>query len=117
MDLHREATHSRRLTPFFLAECRRKTFACAYQSDKAFATFFDRPPCIPRCYADCKLPLNLADDQILLVDTLAALEQARSNLTEDGWNLNNEYRIVLAEFREEIIQYGPDFNIRPENAR
>ncbi|KAJ5213333.1 hypothetical protein N7449_000502 [Penicillium cf. viridicatum] len=108
LGLNREATNS--ATPFFLAECRRRTFARAYYLDKVFAAVFNRPPRIAARYADCKLPLDLSDDELF---TSEKLEQAKYNLTQDGWNTDGKYRAatwariryILAEFREETVEY------------
>ncbi|KAK3934599.1 hypothetical protein QBC46DRAFT_426569 [Diplogelasinospora grovesii] len=112
LGLHREATYSAETTPFFLAECRRKTFASAYHLDKVFAAVFDRPPRMPTRHADCKLPLDLSDDE-LFANAPEMLEQARSNLTPDGWNPDGGYRTttwariryILGVFQEETVEY------------
>ncbi|CAI7584241.1 unnamed protein product [Penicillium discolor] len=109
LGLNREATHS--ATPFFLAECRRRSFVRAYYLDKVFAAVFNRSPRITARHADCKLPLDLSDDEIFTSSD--KIEQAIGNLTQDGWNTDGKYRAatwariryILAEFREEIVEY------------
>lgn len=124
MGLHRETTHSYQMTPFFLAECRRKTFSSAYQLDKASATFFNRPPRIPKCYSDCKLPLDLADSQIL-AETPEIVLQAQNDLNDQGWSNNKVYssatwarmRFILGELREELLEYSFGGKVIPDNIR
>lgn len=109
LGLNREAIHS--ATPFFLAECRRRSFVRAYYLDKVFAAVFNRSPRITARHADCKLPLDLSDDEIFTSSD--KIEQAKANLTQDGWNTDRKYRAatwariryILAEFREEIVEY------------
>jgi hypothetical protein len=109
LGLNREATYQ--TTPFFLAECRRRTFARAYYLDKVFAAVFNRPPRITARHADCKLPLDLSDD--VLFQSVDQIEQAKSSLNSDGWNTDGQHRAatwariryILAEFREEIVEY------------
>lgn len=99
-------------TPFFLAECRRKTFVKVYYLDKIFATVFNRPPRISSRYADCELPLDISDEE-LFATTPETLSEIKDNLTHDGWNTDKNYRIatsvrlryILREFREEIVEY------------
>ncbi|KAJ6141208.1 hypothetical protein N7470_010104 [Penicillium chermesinum] len=71
-------------TPLFLTECRRKVFAKAYHTDKYLATLFDRPPRLLKRHADSKLPLDLADSEILA--SPSGIAKARSSLSPDGWN-------------------------------
>lgn len=109
LGLNREATHS--VTPFFLAECRRRSFVRAYYLDKVFAAVFNRPPRITARHADCNLPLDLSDDEIFTSSD--KIEQAKDRLTQNGWNTDGRYRAatwariryILAEFREEIVEY------------
>ncbi|KAJ6138290.1 hypothetical protein N7471_004776 [Penicillium samsonianum] len=109
LGLNREATYS--ATPFFLAECRRRSFVRAYYLDKVFAAVFNRPPRITARHADCNLPLDLSDNE--LFTSSDKIEQAKDNLTQDGWNTDEEYRTatwariryILAEFREETVEY------------
>lgn len=109
LGLNREATYS--TTPFFLAECRRRTFARAYYLDKVFAAVFNRPPRISARHADCKLPLDLSDNE--LFTSPDKLQDTKQNLTLDGWNTGGQHRIatwcriryILAEFREETVEY------------
>ncbi|KAJ5775870.1 uncharacterized protein N7511_000881 [Penicillium nucicola] len=109
LGLNREATYSD--TPFFLAQCRRRTFARAYYLDKVFAAVFNRPPRINSRHADCSLPLDLSDDE--LFTSSDQQEQAKCNLTQDGWNTDGKHRAatwvriryILAQFREETVEY------------
>ncbi|KAI1104014.1 hypothetical protein F4804DRAFT_342100 [Jackrogersella minutella] len=102
LGLHREATCSAATTPFFLAECRRKTFATAYHLDKIFVAFFNRPPRISARYMDCNPPLDLSEDE-LFSTTLGISETARNG----GCLITTWARIryILAGFSEEIIEY------------
>ncbi|RAL08021.1 uncharacterized protein BO97DRAFT_446425 [Aspergillus homomorphus CBS 101889] len=109
LGLNREATYS--ATPFFLAECRRRTFVRAYYLDKVFASVFNRPPRITARHADCSLPLDLSDE--VLFTSQEEIDQAKQKLTQDGWNTDGMHRIatwariryILAEFREETVEY------------
>ncbi|KAI1460131.1 hypothetical protein F4805DRAFT_418238 [Annulohypoxylon moriforme] len=112
LGLHRETTYSADTTPFFLAECRRKTFATAYHNDKFFVAVFNRPPRIPARYVDFKPPLDLSEDEIFATSP-EVLDKARSKLSPDGWGTDGGYRTttwarvryILAKFREEAIEY------------
>ncbi|EME48148.1 hypothetical protein DOTSEDRAFT_147401 [Dothistroma septosporum NZE10] len=107
---HREAKNTSK-TPFFLAECRRKAFVAAYQLDKFIATLLDLPPRILRRYSDCKMPLELTDEQLL--SDPEALAQARARLSPDGWSPDKQYipatwqrvRFQLGMLREDILEY------------
>lgn len=104
MDIHREAKVAAN-TPFWLAECRRKNWAgesdfikahallntviVIYHWDKVVATFFQRPPRLSKRFSDCKLPLDLRDSELL--GSPAALNEARSKLTSEGWNPEGAY--------------------------
>ncbi|KAI1645799.1 uncharacterized protein F4817DRAFT_162437 [Daldinia loculata] len=112
LGLHREALYSAETVPFFLSECRRKIFVTAYYIDKVFALVFNRPLRIPARHADCKLPLDLSEDE-LFATSPEVLEQARGKLSLDGWSTDGNYkattwvriRYILAGFREEIVEY------------
>lgn len=80
LGLNRETTYS--TIPFFLAECRRRTFARAYYLDKVFAAVFNRPPRISARHADCQLPLDLSDDE--LFTSPDRLQEINHKLTSDG---------------------------------
>ncbi|KAJ5308920.1 hypothetical protein N7508_004299 [Penicillium antarcticum] len=109
LGLNLEATYQ--ASPFFLAECRRRTFARAYFLDKVFAAVFNRPPRITARHADCNLPLDLSDDA--LFQSPDGIEQAKTKLDQGGWNTDGKHRAatwariryILAEFREEIVEY------------
>ncbi|KAJ6049103.1 uncharacterized protein N7446_011786 [Penicillium canescens] len=112
LGLNREATYSPERTPFFLAECRRRCFATEYYLEKMFGLVFNLPPRITSQYVDVKLPLDLSDDE-LFAQTSEELEEAKSRLTEDGWNTDGKLRAatwarlryILSQFREEIVEY------------
>jgi hypothetical protein len=107
LEAHREAALAN--VPFFLAECRRRIFAASYDWDKFLATLFGRPPRILRSYADCRLPLELTNDQ-LCSGGLSDEEQASFKLT-GGWATKNSpcsaayIRAIhiLSEFKEDAL--------------
>lgn len=109
--INRESTLTRN-APFFLAECRRRTFAAAFQIDKFIATLLDRPPRILRRYSDCSLPLDLTDEDLLAGPD--HLSDVCSALTEDGWSPRTQYtsatwqrlRFAAAAFRERILEFS-----------
>ncbi|KAJ9622714.1 hypothetical protein H2203_006365 [Taxawa tesnikishii (nom. ined.)] len=111
MGIHRESTYLSKV-PFFLAECRRRTFFATYRFDKYFSTTFDRPPRISMRWTDCRLPLDLADDE-LFADA-SELQQACLRLTPEGWNAEGQHtnvtwlriRHIIGIFREEIYEYS-----------
>lgn len=110
LGIHRESSHAGKI-PFFLSECRRRTFAAAYHIDKLVCTFFERPPRILRRFSDCKMPLDLLDDE-LLADSIKA-EQTGFQLDSEGWSPTARFasstwariRYVLGVFREEILEF------------
>lgn len=112
LGLHREATYSNSKVPLFVSEHRRRIFTSAYALDKANATVFSRPPCIPMSYVDCEPPLDV-EDEILFANDPVALEDARKKLTPDGWDANGDHhaatwarlRYVVAHFRDKVNQY------------
>ncbi|KAI0848475.1 hypothetical protein F5Y00DRAFT_262570 [Daldinia vernicosa] len=112
LGLHREAVYSVKAVPFFLSECRRGIFVTAYYIDKVFAMVFNRPPRIPIRHADCKLPLDLSEDE-LFATSPEVLERARGRLSPAGWSTDGNYktrtwariRYILAGFREEMVEY------------
>ncbi|PKY08301.1 hypothetical protein P168DRAFT_262612 [Aspergillus campestris IBT 28561] len=112
LGLNREATYSPERTPFFLAECRRRCFVTEYYLEKMFGLVFNLPPRITSRYVDVKLPLDLSDDE-LFAQTPKELEEAKSRLTEDGWNTDGKFRAatwarlryILSQFREGIVEY------------
>ncbi|KAL1307017.1 hypothetical protein AAFC00_005644 [Neodothiora populina] len=97
--------------PFFLAECRRKTFAAVYQLDKHIATVFDRPPRLSRHHSNSRMPLDVSNEE-LLVDVINR-EDMQFRLDSEGWNKDGQYssatwvrlRYILGMFREEILEY------------
>lgn len=110
LGIHHEASITSG-TPFFLAECRRRCFLKAYHLDGTFSALFNRPPRILRRYSDCKMPLNLSDEDII-ADPVQ-LEQACSKLTPDGWDAEGRcfpttavrLRCLTAEIREDVAAY------------
>nr|POE77934.1 hypothetical protein CFP56_09576 [Quercus suber] len=120
--IHRDGINAANV-PFFLSECRRKTFAAAYHFDKFVSTLLDRPPRILRRYSDCTMPLDLSDDELLGVPEV--VQQARDRLTDLGWNTDGRYapatwqrlRYVLGVFREEIQEYPYRPSDPPNNAK
>ncbi|OJI89957.1 hypothetical protein ASPTUDRAFT_197171 [Aspergillus tubingensis CBS 134.48] len=112
LGLNREATYSPERIPFFLAECRRRCFVTEYYLEKMFGLLFNLPPRITSQYVDVKLPLDLSDDE-LFAQTPNDLENAKSRLTEDGWNTDGNLRAatwarlryILSQFREGIVEY------------
>ena len=110
MGINREATITAN-TPFFLAEIRRKTFHKSFYLDICLSSALNRPPRILQRYSDCRLPLDLADDEVL-ADPVQ-LQQAHSRLSPEGWNLEGKYfstssvrlRSMAAEVREAILEY------------
>lgn len=107
LEAHREAALAN--VPFFLAECRRRIFATAYDWDKFLATLFGRPPRILSSYADCRSPLELTDD-LLCLGRLSDEQQASFELT-GGWATENSpcsatwIRAIhiLSHFKEEAL--------------
>lgn len=112
LGLNREATYAPERTPFFLAECRRRCFVTEYYLEKMFGLVFNLPSRITPQFVDVNLPLDLSDEEIF-ADTPEALEEAKSRLTDDGWNTDGKYRAatwarlryILSQFREEIVEY------------
>lgn len=110
LGIHREFNHAGKI-PFFLSECRRRTFAAAYHVDKLICTFFERPPRILRRFSDCKMPLDLLDDEVLTDANKE--EQTGLQLDSEGWSLTARFssstwariRYVLGVFREEILEF------------
>ncbi|KAI0883873.1 uncharacterized protein GGS22DRAFT_195046 [Annulohypoxylon maeteangense] len=114
LGLHRESTYSTDTTPFFLAECRRKTFATAYHNDKFFMAVFNRPPRIPARFVDFNLPLDLSEDEIFATSS-EMLEQARSKLSLDGWGTDGGYRATTwARFQLLRLLGQGDITPQPE---
>ncbi|KAE9367110.1 hypothetical protein N431DRAFT_83075 [Stipitochalara longipes BDJ] len=108
--IQRESSITRN-TPFFVAECRRKTFAASFQFDKFVSALVDRPPRLLKRFSDCRMPLDLTDEELLSSETE---EQARASLTTDGWNPKIRYipatwhrlRYMIGTLREEILEYN-----------
>ncbi|OQE44564.1 hypothetical protein PENCOP_c002G02758 [Penicillium coprophilum] len=110
LGLHRESTHAGKM-PFYISQCRRRTFAAAYQVDKLICTFFDRPPRILRRYSDCKMPLDISDDEILAGEN--QVKRISLVLDPNGWSATARYtsstwarvRYILGVFREEVLEF------------
>ncbi|KAF2163517.1 hypothetical protein M409DRAFT_57409 [Zasmidium cellare ATCC 36951] len=98
-------------TPFFLAECRRRTYARAYRNDKFISALLDRPPRLLKRRSNVELPLDLTDEELLAEPGELAL--ARGRLTSEGWAQTGcisaatwaRIRVVTAEMTEEIFEY------------
>lgn len=113
LEAHREAALAN--VPFFLAECRRRIFAAAYDWDKFLATLFGRPPRILSSYADCRLPLEITNDQ-LSSGGLSDEEQASFELT-GGWATENfpcsasyiRAIHILSQFKEQALLHHLKF--------
>ncbi|GAD91799.1 hypothetical protein PVAR5_0376 [Paecilomyces variotii No. 5] len=107
LGLNREATCS--AAPLFLAECRRRTFARAYYLDKVFAAAFNRPPRISARHADCKLPLDLSDDELF-----TTLQDAKDNITPDGPLAYASVKCKIVAFPEyELNHADEDGDVNP----
>lgn len=112
LGLHREITYNPQAIPFFLAECRRKTYASSYGLDKIFAMVLNRPPRISARHADCRLPLDLSIKDIF-VSSNEDIENSQKKVGIDGWGTELKHRsttwtrarAILAAFREEMIEY------------
>jgi hypothetical protein len=97
--------------PFFLSEIRKRLFVSLYRGDKSLATFLSRPPRVPRHYCDIRMPLDLADDDLMLEGR--ELEAALALLDQNGWNTDRNIRrssfartrYTLSMFREEILEH------------
>ncbi|EXJ86772.1 hypothetical protein A1O3_03726 [Capronia epimyces CBS 606.96] len=108
--IQRESSITRN-TPFFVAECRRKTFAASFQFDKFVSALVDRPPRLLKRFSDCRMPLDLNDEELLSSETE---EQARASLTADGWSPKIRYipatwhrlRYMIGTLREEVLEYN-----------
>ncbi|KAK4501066.1 hypothetical protein PRZ48_006872 [Zasmidium cellare] len=98
-------------TPFFLAECRRRTYARAYRNDKFISALLDRPPRLLKRRSNVDFPLDLTDEELLAEPGELAL--ARGRLTPDGWAQSGfinaatwaRCRSITAEMTEEIFEY------------
>lgn len=84
-----------------------------YHSDKLMSVLDDRPPNISIRYADCRMPLDLTDSELLASDP-AELFRSQQNLTHDGWSVEERYssstwarlRFQVAVMREEVLEYN-----------
>jgi hypothetical protein len=96
----------------FLSEYRRRTFAACFYLDKVISRLFDRPPRILTRYSDCKMPLDLDDEELL--GGAESIERARQNLTSDGWALTTKYhtttwirlRYIFGLFWEKVLEFS-----------
>lgn len=84
-----------------------------YYLEKMFGLIFNLPPRITSRYVDVELPLDLSDEEIF-AQTIEKLEEAKSRLTEDGWNMDGKFRAatwarlryILSQFREEFVEFN-----------
>ncbi|PIB00131.1 hypothetical protein CB0940_02922 [Cercospora beticola] len=121
LGIHRESKAASG-TPFWLAECRRKSWAVIYQWDKFGAKLFNRPPRLNYLYSDCALPANLSDHELL--GDPVTLQEARSKLTANGWNPDGLYcsttwcrmRYMASVIQEKIIAYEYQ-TVTPDSTR
>lgn len=79
--------------PFWLSECRKRTFGAAYIHDKSMANFLGRPPRLPRKYCTMQLPLDLDFHQLQLSAT--DLEKEIERLDSNGWNTRGDLRSTV----------------------
>lgn len=122
LGLHRDSPQSGNL-PDFLLESRRRLFAAAYQLDKSIATFLGRPPRISWRHSDCKLPLDISDDD--LAADHSYLQLTLRSLDDNGWNSQFQgifqrsswirLRFLISTFREEILELSLQ-DMSPETA-
>lgn len=116
LKMHREESYSADKIPFYLAEFRRRTFGFVSYLDKAFVTMFSQPPRMSSRYADCRLFLDLSDEEVIAATT-HGLGQLQQTLTMDGWNTDGRYRNTAwarlryrwSELEQSIIEvkFGP----------
>lgn len=89
--MHREESYLADKIPFYLAEFRRRTFGFVSYLDKAFSSVFSQPPRMSSRYTNCRLFLDLSDDEVVAATT-HGLDQLQQKLTIDGWNTDGRYR-------------------------
>ncbi|KAI1340937.1 hypothetical protein F5Y15DRAFT_36621 [Xylariaceae sp. FL0016] len=112
LSLHRETHHCNEKMPFYLSESRRKTLAVTFHIDKVSASTFNRPPCLPALYVDCRLPIDISEED-LFSPTAQTKDAVRHLVSSDGWGLDQGYRsttwarirFILAEYWEEVVEH------------
>lgn len=85
-------------------------FASCYRLDKYIASLYDRPLRISQRHSDCRMPLDLGDEQIC-ADPVP--EQEQLGLTIDGWSKDGKHTrstwirllYILGGFREETQEF------------
>lgn len=73
---------------------------------------FDRPPRISSRFSDCKMPLDLLDDDLFATEGNQE-HHLGSKVTVDGWSRESKYsvatwarlRYIIGRTREEIFEY------------
>jgi hypothetical protein len=112
LNLHRESTYTDSKLPLYVNEHRRRVFVSSYALDKANATVFGRPPCIPMEYVDCMQPLDIPDE-VLFGGDQTAVEEAKKYLTPEGWDSRGDhhigtwarFRYLIGHFRAKVNHY------------
>ena len=104
--MHRvvEQPHS---VPAFLTQARKKIFHSAYNIDKLTATFFGRPPRIPKHYCNTTLPLDV-DDRTFF----DGLSPAGTMLDTNAWNKDSRLypatwirvRSLISQVKERVLE-------------
>ncbi|KAE8382985.1 hypothetical protein BDV26DRAFT_252425 [Aspergillus bertholletiae] len=79
--------------PFFMSETRTRLFAAAVCRDMNLATLLERPPFIDCNFCDMIDPLDLDEEEIVLVGS--ELDDAQQKLDENGWKISSERENVL----------------------
>ncbi|KAE8413664.1 hypothetical protein BDV36DRAFT_268048 [Aspergillus pseudocaelatus] len=88
--------------PFFMSETRKRLFAAAVCRDMNLATLLERPPLIDCNFCDMIYPLDLYEEEIVLVGS--ELNTALQNLDENGWKISSE--------REKLLRPATGIRIR-----
>ncbi|OGM47069.1 GPI transamidase component PIG-U [Aspergillus bombycis] len=88
--------------PFFMSETRKRLFAAAVCRDMNLATLLERPPFIDCNFCDIIYPLDLDEEEIVLVGS--ELNAALEKLDEDGWKISFE--------REKLLRPATGIRIR-----
>jgi hypothetical protein len=94
-------------------------FIASFIIDKQVTTLIGRPPRLSRRFASCKLPLDLDDDEVMLIGE--ELQQRISKLDPNGWNTDGKVSrvacmramMIASQIRDEAIELflGPDEDI------
>ncbi|KAE8344237.1 hypothetical protein BDV24DRAFT_127673 [Aspergillus arachidicola] len=88
--------------PFFMSETRKRLFAAAVCRDMNLATLLERPPFIDCNFCDMTYPLDLDEEEIVLVGS--ELNAALQHLDENGWKVSSE--------REKLLRPATGIRIR-----